>query len=613
MNPPDPQSHRNTRVSAFAGSFAILAVAALALAPQMLWGDSSGHDFDFHLVSWFDALNSWRHGIPYPHWTPSANFGAGEPRFVFYSPLTWMLGAALAAVLPWNAVPLVVTWILLAGTGLATRALAREVLGEGAAAFAGCIAIFSGYPLFTAYERSAFAELAGGIWIPLVLLYSLRVASGAARRQYTFNKSIAPLALSIAGAWLSNPTVGVMACYLLGGATLIEMISSRSWRPAIGAAAGAALGMGISAFYVLPAAWEQRWVDIHRVMEIPGQILENNWLFARHTNPVLADHDQVLFTVSTIAAVMFAASFGAVILCKVRGRLPGARSWWGPLALIPLAVLLLQFSFSLPLWNLLPDLRFLQFPWRWLLVVEAPMAIFIGAALWPREEGLRRHAIFCFSSAVIFVGLTACANKHLFQKAYPEDTVPGMLRVLLTGKGYLGMDEYEPIGGDVSMIATNLPHACLVSDPRVELGKPNINGDIVWNAAQGTCEAIYETASNNNPEHLRINGNTAQSGSLVLRLLRFPAWQVRVNGQNVDQPAARDDGLIVVPVSAGAFEVTADWKATTDVILARWLSGICALFLACFYVFERRFRPPIYHERNDRRREISAEGRRGAD
>jgi hypothetical protein len=613
MNPADPQGNCSTGVSAIPGSLAILAAATLALVPQMLRGDSSGHDFDFHLVSWFDALNTWRHGIPYPHWTPSANFGAGEPRFVFYSPLTWMLGAALASVLPWALVPLAVTWVLLAGTGLATRALAREALGDGAAAFAGCIAIFSGYPLFTAYERSAFAELAGGIWIPLVLLYSLRVASGASRRQNTFNKSIAPLALSIAGAWLSNPTVGVMACYLLGGATVIEMISSRSWRPAIGATAGALLGMGISAFYVLPAAWEQRWVDIHRVMEIPGQILENNWLFARHTDPVLADHDQVLLTVSTILAVMIAATLGAVFLCKVRDRLPGTRNWWGPLALIPIAVLLLQFSFSLPLWNLLPELRFLQFPWRWLLVVEAPMAIFIASALWPRQEGPWRRAVFFASSAVVFVGLTAWAGKFLFQKAYPEDTVPGMLRVLQTGKGYLGMDEYQPIGGDVSMIATNLPHACLVSNPSIELGKPNTNGDIVWNAAQGTCKATYETASNSNPEHLRINGTTAQSGSLVLRLLRFPAWHMRVNGQDVVQPIAREDGLIVAPVSKGAFEVTADWRATRDVILARWLSGLSALFLACFSLFERRFRPPIYHERNERRCEISAEGRRGAD
>ncbi len=208
------------------GPAAILGAALVAVAPQLLRGNSCGHDFDFHLVSWFDALNAWRHGLLYPHWAASANYGAGEPRFVFYPPLTWMMGAALATVLPWTLVPVALTFLLLAGTGLATRALAREALSDGAATLAGCAALFSGYALFTAYERSAFAELAGGFWIPLVLLFALRdrksscsASNGAANRRARLG-TIAPLALAIAGAWLSNPPVGLMACYLLAAVAL---------------------------------------------------------------------------------------------------------------------------------------------------------------------------------------------------------------------------------------------------------------------------------------------------------------------------------------------------------------------------------------------------------
>ncbi|MFZ0394637.1 MAG: hypothetical protein WAL73_12320, partial [Terracidiphilus sp.] len=101
----------------WAGFAVVLAAAALAVAPLLVRGPSCGHDFDFHLVSWMDALASWRHGILYPHWTPSPNFGAGEARFVFYPPLTWMLGAALGSALPWTLVPAALTFLLLAGTG----------------------------------------------------------------------------------------------------------------------------------------------------------------------------------------------------------------------------------------------------------------------------------------------------------------------------------------------------------------------------------------------------------------------------------------------------------------------------------------------------------------
>ena len=75
----------------------VLLAAAIATGPQLFRGNSCGHDFDFHLVSWFDCLSNWRNGILYPQWAPSPNFGAGEPRFVFYPPLTWMLGAALGS------------------------------------------------------------------------------------------------------------------------------------------------------------------------------------------------------------------------------------------------------------------------------------------------------------------------------------------------------------------------------------------------------------------------------------------------------------------------------------------------------------------------------------
>ena len=165
---------RSSIRSRLAGPAVILLSAAVAVVPQVVHGPSCGHDFDFHLASWFDCAASWREGILYPRWNAIANYGAGEPRFIFYPPLTWMLGAALSFVLPWTIVPLLMAFLCLAGTGLATRALARLMLPDGAATLAGCAALFSGYALFNAYERSAFAEFAGGFWIPLVLLYMLR-------------------------------------------------------------------------------------------------------------------------------------------------------------------------------------------------------------------------------------------------------------------------------------------------------------------------------------------------------------------------------------------------------------------------------------------------------
>src|SRR3569833_1476038 len=218
--------------------------AFIAVTPDLIWGNSCGHDFNFHHASWIDAQAAWRQGLFYPHWAPSPNWGAGEPRFVFYPPLTWMLGAAFGAIFPWKGVQLAILCSFLALTGLATRTLARHFrLTEGPATLAGCAALFSGYSMFTAYERSAFGELAGGFWIPWLLLLILRERNpkGSVFRS-AFDGSAALLALVIAGAWLSNAPLGVMSSYLLAAVALAVAGIRRSWAPLLRATAGAALG-----------------------------------------------------------------------------------------------------------------------------------------------------------------------------------------------------------------------------------------------------------------------------------------------------------------------------------------------------------------------------------
>jgi hypothetical protein len=573
----------------------ILLAAAVAVAPQLLRGPSCGHDFDFHLASWFDCTSSWRHGLLYPHWTPSANFGAGEPRFVFYPPLTWMLGATLGLLLPWQFVPLAICFLLLAATGLATRALARLVLDSAPATLAGCAALFSGYALFTAYERSAFAEFAGGFWIPLVLLYILRERNpNAALWQRALDGSTAPLALTVAGCWLSNPTVGVMACYMLAAVALTLAVTSRSCAPLLRAAIGSLLGMGLVAAYLVPATWEQRWVDILQVTRDPGQTLENNWLFAVHAAPSLADHDFVLRQASILAVGMIAVALAGLLVTWLRGRLPADRRLWLPLALIPIAVLLLQFPLSRPVWNL-PELRFLQFPWRWLLVLEAPMAIFFASAVWPANSAQRwrRIAVGC-ACITIFLAMTACADNFFFQPCDDQDSVPGMLDAYRSGHGFIGTDEYEPIDSDNSLIPSGLPAACLVAAPSTQLGVLPSDADPdnpirLWNADQNSCLATLNW-QHDLPEHKRLHAVAPHSGFLVLRLLSFPAWQIKLNGQPVIELPHRDDGLIAVPVHQGPVDLAVDWTTTPDILAGRWLSALVVLLLAVLCLLERKLR-----------------------
>jgi 6-pyruvoyl-tetrahydropterin synthase related domain len=579
------------------GPALIFLAAAAATAPILLHGSFCGDDFEFHTVSWFDAQQSWLQGVAYPHWMPSANYSAGEPRFIFYPPLTWMLGAALGFVLPWPLVPIAIVFLFLAATGLAVRALALEVLPNAPATLAGCAALFSGFALFTAYERTAFAELSGGFWIPLLLLYALRDRNPSVSLwRRALDGATLPLALILAGCWLSDGPVGVMASYLLAAVALAASVMARSWAHLLRASIAAVLGIALTALYLIPAAREQSWVDLRAAVDYPVFNIENNWLFARPTDPQLAPFQYFLHRASMLTAFTIGVALLGLVVLFVRQKYapqiqsaPFTLRWAVPLALIPVAVLILQFPISLPIWNLLPKLRFLQYPWRWVLVVEAPMAIFLAAAVWPGKLARQwQRTVVIALCAAFFLTTTYFSAKTFLRVCKEGDTVADLLEQYHGGGGLEGTDEYEPPDSDHWKIATGLPDACFSSDSDTTLGVADAPDAIpAWRPEQGSCEATA-TARLRRPEHLRIDAVTAHPGFLILRLLSYPAWSITVNGQPTSPADPRDDGLIAVPVPEGRVEVAVDWTTTPDVIAGRWVSAVALLLLVGLGFLERK-------------------------
>ena len=603
-----PLGHNRTR--RFLGPALIVLAAALATAPILLHGSYCGDDFEFHVVSWFDVQQNWLHGIPYPHWMPSANYAAGEPRFMFYPPMTWMLGGALGFVLPWALVPVALVFLFLSATGLAVRALALEALPDAPATLAGCAALLSGFALFTAYERTAFAELTGGFWIPLLLLFALRDRSSSAtvwRR--ALDGSMLPLALIVAGCWLSNGPVGVMACYTLAAVAVATSLLTRSWAHLMRASMAAALGIALAGFYLIPAAREEGWVDLRAAIDYPVYNIENNWLFARPTNPLLAPVAYFMHRSSMLTACMIGAAMLSLLILLLRvglserttpagsapvaGATSFARRWWIPLALIPTVVIILQFRVSLPLWNLLPKLRFLQYPWRRVLVVEAPLGLFFAAAVWPSPAASRRRrgavAALC---ALVFLTTTFLAAKTFLRACGEGDTVADLLAMYRGGGGLEGTDEYEPPDSDHWKIATGLPDGCFTGDSDTTLGVVRPGESIpIWLPEQGAC-AMTAGAQLRQPEHMRIATVTPQAGFLILRLLSYPAWKITVNGNPTAPADPRDDGLIAVPVPQGPVNLAVDWSTTTDAVAGRWVSGLAVALLLGLGLWERKHSAP---------------------
>ena len=544
----------------------IACTALLATGVLFARGNSCGHDFDFHLLSWMEVARAWHTGIVYPHWVQDANYGAGEPRLIFYPPASWLLGGLLGVATSWHADPVLFVLLALLACGGSMYLLAREWAPAGPATFAACLYVASPYAMFVAYERSAFGELLAAAWLPLMVLFALR-RSG----------SVALLGLSVAALWLTNSPAAVVGSYLLAVLALGMWIAEGKPWPALRAAGGMALGLGLAAFYIVPAAFEQRWVQIERAI-MPGMRVEDSFFFAHTAN---AFHDQVLHTASWILVLEFAgASVAAFLAWKKRA---GGSTRMVMTAMLPV-ILLLQLPASELIWKYTPHMKFLQFPWRWLMALSV-----LGCAL-AGMAAVRQARVRVLVAGILIAAMAIGGALVFFQPCDDEDAVAAQLAGFRLGQGTEGTDEYTAVGVDNAAVQQHLPLVRVLRAPQDDTADDTSADNPEWRAGDPGSIAARVDARRGNGEHWTVSLVTPETGYAVLRLMDYPAWRVKMDGQPVSGRPLREDGLMAVPVEAGSHVIEVQWTATRDVVAGRIISTIALLGLAVVIARERKGR-----------------------
>jgi len=384
------------------------------------------------------------------------------------------------------------------------------------------------------------------------------------------------LAVLFAGAWLSNAPAAVITTYALPLMLVVLSALRRSLAPLVAGAAAMIGGFGLAAFYILPAAWERRWVQIAQIVA-DNLNPSRNFLFTRANDP---DFMAFNWKVSWVAVGMIAVTVLAGLLAA-KARREFANLFW-VLALVAAVSAALMLPFTNLAWRLLPELHFVQFPWRWLGQLGVAFAFFVAAA----ASAAPRRWLGWAACLALFAAIFAAAQAMIRTAWWDTGDVPALASAIHSGAGYRGTDEYDPICSD----RYNLP-----GDPddteRTE-GVSAIPAQPIETLDPESGEFAPATAANIHietwsAERREFTADAPEQVTLAVRLLNYPSWDLKIDGAEIQPRSFKDNGRMLLPLPPGPHRIEARFRETPDRSAADAISALFALLLA-FTAWKKR-------------------------
>ncbi|MBD3279147.1 MAG: hypothetical protein GF390_00365, partial [Candidatus Pacebacteria bacterium] len=340
-------------------------------------------------------------------WSANFGYGYGMPLFEFYAPLPYYIGSLFY----WLGLDVVlVIKLLFAGCTAATLVgaylLGKKLFGRWGGLVTAAALTLAPYRAVNLFVRGALSEAWGIMALPWILLGIIKVIN-----QEKFAWQL--LVVSLAVMMLShNLTVMMFVPFSLLFALLFYLTKLKlvkNWqqqaiKTGLQLLASYGLAVGLSAFYLLPAFLEKSFTKVEAAI-IGGyfdytlhflylrQFFEPNWQYG---GSIWGPVDDISFFLGwgQLLAVM---GLGGLLIWQLGQLLIKSntqknlqvvvkRVWQLSLSslgylLLTLGALYLTLARARWFWRLLPLLKFVQFPWRFLTVAIVFLALVAGSSV----------------------------------------------------------------------------------------------------------------------------------------------------------------------------------------------------------------------------------------
>jgi hypothetical protein len=525
--------------------------------------DAELHIFRLAELSW---LTQW--GEFYPRWAPNFYFGYGYPIFNYYAPLTYYLGLPLA-LLPWFDAVAGVKFIFILGllaVAFGVYGFVRDNWGRLAGFVAAAVAVYAPYLQYV--DPHARGDLAEAFSFGAFAL-ALWAMDRFWRRPSGVNWIVA--ALLVAAVILSHNLMAMVGFGLLLAWAIWRLIEGWpvTWSKAM-LLGPLLLGVGLSAFFWLPVALEQSAVNLSTLIGEGDHFDFRTHFLSLSTLLGMAPRldwgaSEAHFVFNLGLAQWLLGLLGVITL--LTGRTAHGRHL-AYFAVAAAGLIFMMLPLSTWLWELVPLLPFMQFPWRLLGVTVILLAVLAGAGL----AGLSQLVPKWWQNklAAAAVGLTLLLALPLSEvPPWPPEFGPaGRSRVVeieLAGHwlGTTSTGDFVP----ATVESLPRPEGQMIRALREQRPLDRVNRATL---PPGAAVTGFEKR----PLHFQYQVNSDEAFLLRLFLFDFPGWTARLDGQVVETEVGRPEGFIVIPVPAGQHLVDVRFESTPARQLAAAVSWL---------------------------------------
>ncbi|MGQ9491833.1 MAG: hypothetical protein ACUVR4_02780 [Anaerolineae bacterium] len=525
------------------------------------------HDARHSIYFLVEFDQTLRAGALWPVWAPDQAVGFGYPLWLVYAPLAYFAAEAFHLVGLGFAAAVKATWALGFVLGaLGTYRLARRWWGPAAGLVASLAFTYAPYHLVQIYVRAALAEFMALAWLPWAAL------ALAALWKAPNPRRAAAAAPALAALLLLHTVSMLTFMPLLAGTVLVfwarDLWTARRRSSQTGSSAmhrwqaslawtvvAALLGMLLVAVFLIPMLLERRYIVEAQWVYATYDYRQHFVYFSQFFNPTWGygysapgSGDGMSFQLGPL--IFLAAMVGCVgvvfgLLARPQANLAlPHRGEAGFLALASGVALFLMLPASTTLWDTLPLIALVQFPWRLLAVEVFTLALLAGAgAAWLTGCFGRPADVGAFP-VLLALGILLASFPYIepqLMPVRPQDESPrAVIEFELAFSDMRGMTAWSdrlPLNEDSPLIQQYLA------------GEPLRRAEII--AGQGEILAQKAEALS---AHAVVRA--AEPVRLRFYIYYFPGWRATLDGKPTEITYDPPNGLIGLEVPAGEHEVT---------------------------------------------------------